>query len=288
MQIRLDVCAFAFLLIAPVAARSEDAAVADAQRNFTDRVAQAVNALRANEEAHAVAPLRLEVRGPNGVKAINLERVYKSCKGDHASCRTAFLKLLGEIPETGASFAAAPKAEQVKVIVRPSGYVEPLSSKASDPVAEPLADDLWILAVRDAPTSISTLAEKDLAPLGFDLEGALGLGEHNLEPQFKALIADAVKAKAPGVARISGDEYTASLLATPDLWRPLVAACDGRLYVAAPAATSVLFVDAREPGALDELKGAVRAYLRFEPSPISRAIFEWTPKGWKVVARAAE
>ena len=162
MQIRLDVCAFAFLLIAPVAARSEDAAVANAQREFTDRVAQAVNALRANEEAHAVAPLRLEVRGPDGVKAINLERVYKSCKGDHASCRTAFLKLLGEIPETGASFAAAPKAEQVKVIVRPSGYVEPLSSKASDPVAEPLADDLWILAVRDAPTSISTLAEKTL------------------------------------------------------------------------------------------------------------------------------
>ena len=30
MQIRLDVCACAFLLIAPVAARSEDAAVADA------------------------------------------------------------------------------------------------------------------------------------------------------------------------------------------------------------------------------------------------------------------
>jgi hypothetical protein len=288
MQIRLDLCAFAFLWIAPLPARSEDAAVADAQRNFTDRVAQAVNALQANDEARAVAPLRLEIRGPDGVKEINLERVYKSCKGDHTTCRAAFLKLLGEIPEAGASFAAAPKAEQVRVIVRPTAYVEPLSSSAGEPVAEPLADDLWVVAVRDAPTSIATLAEKDLAPLGFDLEGALGLGERNLEPQFKALIAGAVKAKAPGVAGISGDEYTASLLATPDLWQPLVAACGGKLYVAAPAATSVLFVDAREPGALDELKGAVRAFLRSERSPLSRAIFEWTPTGWKVLARAAD
>ena len=102
-----------------------------------------MNALRANEEAHAVAPLRLEVRGPDGVKAINLERVYQyPAKAITRAAERRFSGLLGEIPETGASFAAAPKAEQVKVIVRPSGYVEPLSSKASDPVAEPLADDL--------------------------------------------------------------------------------------------------------------------------------------------------
>ena len=46
-----------------------------------------------------VTPLRLKLDGPGGAKLIELDKLYESCKGEHAICREAFLKLVGDIPD---------------------------------------------------------------------------------------------------------------------------------------------------------------------------------------------
>ena len=46
---------------------------------------------------NVVTPLCLKVDGPGGAKLIDLDELYESCKGEHAICREAFLKLVGAI-----------------------------------------------------------------------------------------------------------------------------------------------------------------------------------------------
>lgn len=97
MRTWFSVFAFVVFLIAPTFSRADDAAVANDQRDFTERVAQAIKTLRPQEQVDVVTPLRLKVDGPGGAKEIDLGNLYETCKGDHAACREAFLKVAGAI-----------------------------------------------------------------------------------------------------------------------------------------------------------------------------------------------
>jgi hypothetical protein len=85
------------VLIAPVLARADESGGTDDQRDFTEKVAQAIKTLRPKETVNVVTPLHLKVDGPGGAKLIDLDRLYESCKGEHAVCRETFLKLVGAI-----------------------------------------------------------------------------------------------------------------------------------------------------------------------------------------------
>jgi hypothetical protein len=99
MRTWLNAWAFAIVLIAPVFSRADETGVTDDQRDFTEKVAQAIKTLRPKEEVNVVTSLRLKVDGPGGAKLIDLDKLYESCKGEHAICRDAFLKLVGAIPD---------------------------------------------------------------------------------------------------------------------------------------------------------------------------------------------
>jgi len=151
-------------------------------------------------------------------------------------------------------------------------------------VAEPLVDDLWIIGVRDQPTTIATLGRDDLDALKLTADQALALGKRNLEGTARRVIAQAVDRGAAGVARFHGSDYTASLLAFPDLWQPLAEKFDGQLLVAVPASDVALFADGREPESLAQMLMSVTQTLARAQRPISAAVFEWTPTGWNKIA----
>ena len=103
------------------------------------------------------------------------------------------------------------QAADVRVTVRPSSYVDDLAQRgdATNFVAEPLIDDLWVIGVRDEPTTIATLGSADLKALGLTSNAALALGKRNLEDSLKRRIAAAVgRAQAGEALAMRGDDYS--------------------------------------------------------------------------------
>jgi len=136
---------FFAILVLPIAARAEDAAVATRRYDSTARVAEAPNAVRRGEAERMRAPLHLEV---------DPSTLYGPCSGDKAARHAAFQRLAAAIPETDAAPARAPQPQRPRVIVRPLAHVDRSSNRA----------------VRRPPATIVAISEKKLA--GLALEGA--------------------------------------------------------------------------------------------------------------------
>jgi len=85
---------------------------------------------------------------------------------------------------------------------------------------------------------------------------------------------------------LRGDDYVASLIGLPDLWRPVARAFEGRQYIAVPGADICIFADGRRPGALADMLQCVDVEGRKAQRRISPAVFEWKPTGWGVAARS--
>jgi hypothetical protein len=189
------------------------------------------------------------------------------------------------------AFTAAPTAlttAELRVTVRPSVYVDEIaaaSREKSPPIAEPLVGDLWVIGVRDQPTTISTISQSELDTLKLDAAGALAAGKRNIEATLGAKFQAGIPQVQPGegVAGLRGNDYLASLLALPDLWTPLAERFDGQLYVAAPASDYIIFADARAKGNAAEMARFAVEIARAAKRPLSTDVFEWTLTGWEVV-----
>ncbi|MGO4869453.1 MAG: hypothetical protein ACLPGW_02425 [Roseiarcus sp.] len=267
----------------------DSAALADA-RNFTEAVAKLYQSLGPQYSVRILGPLDIMVHTPKGEVRAYLNTLYEACVRDRASCaeraRTNVLALATEASSDRPPLQAA----DVRVTVRPSSYVDDLAQRgdATNFVAEPLIDDLWVIGVRDEPTTIATLGSADLKALGLTSDAALALGKRNLEDSLKRRIAAAVgRAQAGEALAMRGDDYVASLLAFPELWTPLAEAFQGELYVAAPASDTVVFADARSDKSKADMSTMVASLLTHARRPISPVIFQWTPTGWEVVGSAA-
>jgi hypothetical protein len=254
---------------------------------FTDIFANLCRAAAPNLKLKVVGPLSLQADTAQGEVSVHLDTVYSACQRDPAGCGP-FLNRMVDLTAKGfASARPATTLSQVRVTVRPSSYLDEMAAAGgkSDVIAEPLVGDLWVYAVRDEATSIATLDKADLDALKLDAAGAMAAGKHNVEATLGAKFQAGAPQVAPGegVAGMRGDDYTASLLALPDLWAPLAEKFDGRLYVAAPASDYVLFADARAKGNAANIGHDAVVLARAAKRPLSTDVFEWTPTGWEVV-----
>jgi len=258
---------------------------------FTESFVALCRAATPNLKLKIVGPLSLQADTAQGEVSVHLDTVYSACQRDPAGCGP-FLNRMVELTAKGfASTRAAATLSQVRVTVRPSSYLDEMAAAGgkSDVIAEPLVGDLWIYAVRDEATSIATLDKTDLASLKLDAVAAMAAGKHNVEATLGAKFQVGAPQVAPGegVAGMRGDDYTASLLALPDLWAPLAEKFDGRLYVAAPASDYILFTDlftdARAAGNGARIAHDAVVLAGAAKRPLSTDVFEWTPTGWEVV-----
>jgi len=237
-----------------------------------------------NVAARVVGPLEIEVRTPQGTFTAYLDTLYSFCKRDHSACAGYARSQIAAMTAAFAAGRTAPDLAELRVTVRPSSYIDQMAAAGgkSDPVAEPLVDDLWVIGVRDRPTTIETLGKGDLDALKLTADEALAAGKRNLEATLRSQLEAAARVET-GVVALRGDDYLASLLALPDLWAPIAEKFDGELYVAVPASDVVLFADAREKGAAAAVERAARDYALRAKRPISLSLFAWTPTGWEVV-----
>jgi hypothetical protein len=259
----------------------------DDPRVFTESVAK-IYEQAPGVRARVVAPLQLEIHTERGDFRASLDTAYVACQRHVLTCED-FMR--HQVMAMTTAFTAAPSAlttAELRVTVRPSSYVDEIALSnggKSKPIAEPLVGDLWVIGVRDEPTTIATLSQAELDALKLDAAGALAVGKRNIEATLGAKFLAGVPQVQPGegVSGLRGDDYIASLLALPDLWTPLAERFDGELYVAAPASDYILFADARAKGNLARMAHDAAVLARAAKRPLSTDVFEWTPTGWEVV-----
>jgi len=257
---------------------------------FTEAVARLYREGPKAVETQVDGPLALTIRLGGREAKVNLANVFLACQRDRPSCAASVFRHV-----EGMKAALGPRAPlssaDIRMTVRPSAYVDELvvagKRVGSAPVAKPLVDDLWMIAVRDEPTTIETIGQRDLDALKLSRDQAIALGRHNLEAVARHVVADAVKGDATGVRSFRGSDYTASLIALPELWEPLAEKFDGELLMAVPASDVVLFSDGRGGAAAQAamLQSVVQAQA-LAKRPVSLALFEWTPTGWNKIAFA--
>ncbi len=255
---------------------------------FTAAVARLYREGSPGVETQIAGPLELTVKSARGDEKIYLNTIFSACLRNRDACAT-FVARQVDAMKGGLGPRAAPDLADIRITVRPSAYVDDLLAAArpgADVLAEPLADDLWMLGVSDQPTTIATLSQSDLDALKLSPDQAIALGKRNLEGAARRLIGEAVARGANGVARFHGSDYTASLIAFPDLWEPLAEKFDGRLLVAVPASDVMLIADGRRPAIQAQMLTAVAQTMARAQRPISSALFEWTPTGWNKIAEA--
>lgn len=257
---------------------------------FTEAVARLYREGPRGVETHIDGPLELTVRSGGREEKVYLATAFSACLRDSPTC-APYLRRHVESMRAGLQPHAPLSRADIRITVRPSAYVDDMialtKAAGSEPIAEPLVDDLWMIAVRDGPTTIGTIGQPDLAVLKLSPDEALALGRQNIEATARRAIADAVKGETTGVRSFRGDDYTASLIASPELWEPLAEKFDGELLMAVPASDVVLFADGRR-GAVSQaamLQSVVQVAGRAK-RPISLVVFEWTPAGWNKIAAA--
>jgi hypothetical protein len=214
-----------------------------------------------------------------------LDTAYRACVRDRAQCAAVVKRQVEATVSDLAAVWTPPNRADLRVTVRPQAYVDQLeAASGADPViAEPLAEDLWTIAAVDQPKSIRTLSKRDLEALKLTADGAIEAGRRNLDAAARARIAEAIKAGGGALGMLEGDDYTSSLIASPELWEPLADVCGGELWVAVPASDIVLFADARKPETRIQIRAAAREAAARAKRPISPEVYEWTPTGWNKI-----
>ncbi len=213
--------------------------------------------------------------------------VFSPCLHNRDSCAT-FVARQVDAMKGRLDPHSAPAPADIRITVRPPACTDDLVAAKrprADVLAEPLVDDLWMLGVRDEPTTIASLIQSDLDALKLSPDEAIVLGERNLEGAASRLIGEAVTRRGRA-ARFHGGDDTASLIAFPDLWEPLAETFDGQLLVAVPASDVMLIADGRRPAIPAQMLTAVAQTMTRAQRRISSALFEWTPTGWNKFAEA--
>lgn len=268
-------------------ARSQSADSVGSPEAFTARVAALFREVSPDFAVTTVAPLRLSVKSEHGAQGVYLDRIYGVCLNDPPHCEPSLLRLVAATAMNLRSPNSPTTISDLRITVRPMVYVDQIARLAGEPVAEPLVDDLWTVLVADRPTEITTLTAKSLAPLGLDGDHALAQARRNLSERFARALLLGLDRMENGHMTLRGNDYLSSLLALPELWRPIARAFDGRLYVAIPGVDVLIFEDARRPGALSDMLQRVETEGRKAQRRISPAVFEWKPTGWVVAARSS-
>jgi hypothetical protein len=283
---RRDVIGLYALLVAAVLSAGQGLAKAAQPANptrFTADVAERFRRAAPKLSVRITAPLRLEVSGgASGAHDVILERIYAACTIDPDNCGSLVDDYVGKV--SAYDLAPTPPLDRgtLRIIVRKSDYVDQMrkvGAAGGGPVATPIAGDFWMVLASDQPTTIRVVSVHDLAALGLDAKAALALAKANMADDMQSQIKAARKGKRRGIKVMAGSPYESSLFAFPELWAPSKPGAS--FLVAMPASDVLVYCGDASPDAVGEVAATAREVMAHDDRPLSDAVFQWTPEGWK-------
>ena len=279
MSIRLAVSAFAAALFLGVAAVAAD--IPQDEAGFTAYVADALR--------HELAGTSVEVKGPLtilvGTAQASLDRVWRGCQADAASCEAGVGDYVHAIAEAHKQQGAPVDRAAVRLVVRTAAYVERSQQSMGDDApqlqVEALPSGLVAVAVADAGRSLKLLSDRQLAELGLTHDQLFDLARENMRKALAPVLDRAKPADHGQIGSVGGSIYEVGRVAMADQWAALAQAQHETLVVAMPTTDVVLYVSEATPGALDALSTLAQTMAAKAPNPLApKVLLRWRDGRW--------
>ncbi|MGP0061733.1 MAG: hypothetical protein ACLPID_20895 [Beijerinckiaceae bacterium] len=257
------------------------------ENGFTAYVAKAFQDTHPGFSITVAGPLHLKVQRGGDVWSSYLFTLYSFCLRNPDTCEPHVVIHAEQMAEAHKDADAHIEASALRIMVRQTAYVDQIAANLKgrgDPVVEPIAGDLWIVAVIDRPSTVGILGPKDLDALHLSADEALARAKENT----KAAIARRIPSLDSGSDDFEvlwGDVYQASLFAFPEIWAPLAKAYGDRLIVAVPGSDVMLFTRDAGNDSVAALAKMAAATMKGEYRPFSSVVYRWTDKGWIEASR---
>ena len=274
-------------LFASFPSQAREKAIPKTADKFTAYMADRFSDALPSVKASIKGPLELEVVSPKGRQQVFLNRVWDFCERDRRNCRKEVDSFLANMPSVVLETTDDSKPSDIRVVVRPSAYVEQLRKLGADRadykgVFRPFAGDLWMICVLDMPHGVATLNQAGLAKLHLTEDEAFALGLKNLTATLAPLAEHSHEPKNSPINFATGDFYESSRMLLHDSWSGLAKAMGGHLIVAVPSSDVLVYGDGTAQLNRTALGGLVHEIVGKAPKPISSDLYEWTPTGWTV------
>ncbi|HKX09623.1 MAG TPA: DUF1444 family protein [Stellaceae bacterium] len=236
-------------------------------------------------------PLTLDATPPGHAdrkQQVRLNRIYDFCSRNPSGCERAAADFVTNSSGMVREADAPLEPSMIRAVVRPAAYIEearryrPDDPKAQ-PIAVPLAGELWVLYMADTPHAARLLRVRDAERVGLSADAVIDLGKRNVEAALRPFADFARGLPSNGIGTIVGDYYESSRLSLHDDWSGIAGQMKGGLIVAVPSNDAVLYGDAGQPNGIDAMAGLAREMVRKSPRPISATVFKWTKEGWEPV-----
>jgi hypothetical protein len=245
----------------------------------------------ASRAAEAMPAMKVSVKGPLeltiGDFFARLDTLWRNCQGNRPGCDSQIESYLAELPSLMQQFKAVDvRPADIRVVVRPAGYIDDVVHSIAGhpeaaPVVRPVAGDVLMICVVDAPRGIKMLSRGDLGKLGLTEDQAIALGLKNVAATLPPLAEAAQEVPQTGVKATTGNFYESSRMLLHDQWAEMSKAMGGHLIVAVPQSDLLIFGNGAKDGAM--IATFARNAASKAPKPISISLFQWTPTGWEVV-----
>ncbi len=249
---------------------------------FTKFMARFIQQAVPEAKVQIIGRLRLDVEMPRDGHTTDLHNIYNACQRDRDNCAAEVTYFVAQSVQVYRAADIQPTRDKLRIVVRPSAYMAMIRAnpKRDKPIATPLVGDYWTIAVIDAPTSITYMDENDLPGVALTSKAAFALASKNTRLRLHQSLQEELR-KGPCRGIMGGDDYTASIVAFPDLWADAAThKCHGNLLIAIPATDVIVYSDGSKPGAISEIANYADRIMAKDGKPFSDAVFRWTPKGW--------
>lgn len=252
---------------------------------FTKYMAALIRETMPQASVSNAARLRLDIEVAGTHRAADLHKIYNACHRDPGGCPEATTELVAAVVLAFKTPAAAPQSPGptgagLRIIVRTSAYIDAIyrNPGRNRPLAQPLAGDLWLIAVNDHGDRVEIADEADLPALKMTAKEAFMAAMGDTAPFAASVLKDRAKGRCAYV--LGGDYYITSIVAFPELWAPVAHHCHDNLIVAVPDTGTVVYDDGSKKNGVASLRRTTDKLFATAEKPLSDAVFRWTPNGW--------
>jgi hypothetical protein len=255
----------------------------DSEAAFTRAAAARMGVVLAPAKATVQGPLVVVVTDPTGrTIQLTLDRLQRLCAAAPEGCEgevdhfaKVSFSMLGEPPPL--------TLDQLRMSIRPQGYIEAVLGTGQRPVAVSLVGDLYVLMMADALDTSRAVMIDDLPALGVPTAEITDRAMANTAADVGDLRALAGPLPPQAFAAIAeGEYYEASLLLQTEAWAQLAPQVAGTLMVSVPGHDMIFYGWVSDADKLAAMKQITAAAYGAAERPMSKMVFAWSDKGWVV------
>jgi uncharacterized protein YtpQ (UPF0354 family) len=215
---------------------------------------------------------------------VNLDRIWNACQARPAECAREAAHFVAASLKVAGRAGARATASSLIPVVRSKTYVDELPPEVRARVLfEPLVADLIVMYVVDSSESLRSAQATDLEASGVSREALPEVARNNVEAVLSRSGAQPRCSHEGVKVWATGSYFESSRLLLAATWTRLATEVAGPVIVTAPSTDKLVVACNRARATLAELASTTEKLWRSADRPLSRAMLEWSERGWTVL-----